>query len=67
MDYFYEKAHWKLQFNWLPRRCCKTNKLLWFAHAYKGTAVYTGPGTPAYEHRWMEPKTFIYLTLRGEV
>ena len=51
-DPFYNRAVWKLKFVWWPRRCELSDQWLWLCQAYQGTAVWTGPGEPAVEHRW---------------
>ena len=52
LGHFYWKADWKEQFAWWPQRCTKSGRRIWLEQAYRGTAVYTGPGEPAYEHHW---------------
>ena len=49
---FYGKAKWELQFLLRPRRCEFSNRWLWLCNAYKGTAVWSGPGEPVYEYRY---------------
>lgn len=66
-EIFYERASWKLQFAWLPTRCDKSRKRIWLQRAYKGTAMYTGPGTPEFEHRWIDQKQFLLYKIKGEV
>lgn len=64
---FYERANWRLAFAWLPKRCDKSNKRIWLQRAYKGTAMYTGPGTPVFEDRWIDQKKFLFYKIKGEV
>jgi hypothetical protein len=64
---FYSKAMWYLKFTWVPQRCQLTNKLLWLCCAYKGTAVYTGPGSPVYEYRWIDKSQFLLARLKGQI
>lgn len=67
LDIFYSRAIWYLKFAWLPKRDCKTNKLIWLKRAYKGTAMYTGLGTPEFEHRWVDKDKFLIYKIKGEI
>lgn len=51
-DAFYDRASWKLKFIWWPTRCELSNRLLWLTFAYQGTAIWSGPGEDAVEHRY---------------
>ena len=51
---FVDKAHWELKFTWLPKKCDITGRRIWLEMAYKGTAIWTGPGEPIVEVRWHE-------------
>ena len=64
---FFNRAIWYLKFAWLPQRCVKTGKLLWLTRAYKGTVMWTGPGDPVYEHKWMSRSEFLFNRLRGTI
>lgn len=66
-DPFYERAVWYLKFSLWPRRCCKTNQVIWFELAYKGTAMWTGPGEPVFEYRWIKKNEFLVYKLKGEI
>ena len=57
----------ELKFALLPRRCFLSNKQLWFRRAYCQTAMWTGPGDPAFEHRWYDPREFLIAKLKGIV
>jgi hypothetical protein len=35
---------WSLEFAWLPTRCHRSGKFIWFKNAYKGVHKLTGPG-----------------------
>jgi len=52
---FYMRAEWKLcRVSW-PQRCLVSGKRLWPGTlAYRGRAVWTGPGEPAIEEHWHE-------------
>ena len=52
---FYIRADWKLCRVIWPQRCLISNKKLWTGTlAYRGRAVWTGPGTPVVEEHWHE-------------
>jgi len=53
-DPFYNRAVWALKFVWWPRRSDLTGQWIWLCWAYRGTAVWTGPGDPVIEHRYHE-------------
>jgi hypothetical protein len=51
--HFYVRANWELVSVHWPKKCELTNQWIWpFSLAYRGTAVYFGPGEPAEEVRW---------------
>ena len=52
LDHFYYRAEWKSKFALWPRRCVQSGRRIWLEKAYQGTATYTGPGEPVYEHHW---------------
>lgn len=64
-DSFYSRASWVMSFCWLPRRCSLSNKLQWLKYAYKGTAMWTGPGTPVYEYMWHDKAEHLIWKLKG--
>lgn len=43
---------WDREFSWRPRRCYRSQRWIWFEYGYVGTAIFTGPGEPVFEHRW---------------
>jgi len=52
-DYFEEQAAWQLCYVLWPRRCDISGCKLWPGTlAYRGRAMYTGPGEPIFETRW---------------
>lgn len=64
------KSHcigWQLTTSFLPRRCFYSRKLLWFKKSYKGTAMWTGPGDPIFESRWVEKNYFLIKRITGEI
>lgn len=63
-DIFNQRAKFKLVYLLWPRRCYISNKRLWLTHAYKGTAVWTGPGTPVEEHRYYDEVEFLIEKLK---
>lgn len=64
---FYKKAVWYLQFAWVPKRCGITYRLIWLKWAYKGTAMWTGPGSPIFEYRWIAKEQFLFARLKGKI
>ena len=64
-DPFYYRAGWELTFILWPRRCVLSNKLMWLKYAYKGTAMWTGPGDPVYEYRWHDKTEHLIWKLKG--
>ncbi len=56
---------WQQQWSLWPRRCFYSNKSLWFKRAYKGTSILTGPGDALFEYRWVDPKEYLFLKIKG--
>ena len=63
-DPFNTRAEFKLIYLIWPRRCHLTGRRLWLTHAYQGTAVWTGPGEPAIEHRYYDEVEYIIRKLK---
>ncbi len=61
---FYQRATWKLKFAWLPVKCDLYEKVLWLCWVYEGTACWTGPGDPVYEHRWHDKNEHLIWMLK---
>lgn len=55
------------KFALIPKTCYITGKRLWLKNAYKQTAMWTGPGDPAFEYRWYDKEEFLIARLKGEV
>jgi hypothetical protein len=64
-DPFYSRAFWDTKFLLWPRRCALTNRRLWLCWAYRGTAVWTGPGEPAIEYRYHTTTEHLIWKLKG--
>jgi hypothetical protein len=63
---FYRRAVWQLKFVYWPRRCSLSNQWIWpLSHAYQGTAVWHGPGTPAVEVQWHNGVEHVIWLLKG--
>lgn len=58
---------WTLKFSLIPRTCHYSKKRIWLECAYKGTAMWTGPGEPAFEYRWCKRSEFLFLKLKGKI
>ena len=54
----------QLKFTLLPRRCYITKRILWLENVYRLTAMYTGPGTPVYDHRWYDKDEYLVARLK---
>jgi hypothetical protein len=65
--HFYKKAVWYYKFAWLPHRCNITNRRIWLTCAYQGIAVYTGPGEPVFEKKWIGKEEFMIARLKGKI
>ena len=63
-DIFTGRAAWQLKFMWWPKRCSLSDKRLWLCWAYKGTAMYTGPGEPVFEYRYHDKLEHIVWKLK---
>jgi phage-related protein len=61
---FHDRAQWQLKFAWLPKRCLLSNKCIWLKFAYRGRAMYTGPGDPVFEDHWHETTEHIIWQLK---
>jgi hypothetical protein len=63
--HFYKRAVWTLKFAFFPTRCDLSKKFLWLKFAYRGQSIYTGPGTPVTETRWIDKKEFLFAKIKG--
>jgi hypothetical protein len=63
MDIFYERAQWRKVFLCWPRQCSLSGKTLWLQWAYLGTAMWTGPEDPVFEHRYHEKHNHLIWAL----
>lgn len=66
-DPFLNRAKWRLTFAWKPHRCYISNKWIWCKTGYKGTAMWTGPGTPVFEIHWLTKEDFLIGILKGRI
>ena len=66
-DAFFRKAQWRLTFAWKPHRCMLSDKWIWLGLGYQGEAVWTGPGTPVFETRWLTKEEFLVAILKGTI
>ena len=62
---FVDKANWSLEFAWTPQTCDITGRKIWFESAYKGTAMWTGPGEPIVETRWHDKNSHLIWEMNG--
>jgi hypothetical protein len=61
---FYGRAQWSMKFAILPHRCDVTKKIIWLEYAYRGVAIWTGPGDDAVETRWHSKFEHIIFQLK---
>jgi hypothetical protein len=40
---------------------------MWLKIAYKGTAMWTGPGSPVFEYKWISKEDFLFARLAGKI
>lgn len=59
-----EKADWKLQFCWIPRRCKLSGRWIWFDLAYKGELFYDVDDSPHSETRWHDAHEHLIWQLK---
>ena len=70
-DAFWLGQHWidlsqiQLRRPWWPEKCLITDKWLWIKPAIRIRRVFTGPGTPAIQDHWVEPKAYTLQCLKG--
>lgn len=62
---FYRQAGWERKFVFWPKRCLLNNSVIWLEYAYLGTAMWTGPGTPVFEHQWHSASQHLIWKLKG--
>jgi hypothetical protein len=62
---FVNRSIWYVKFSWRPRRCWISNRLIWLELAYKGTAMWTGPGDPIFEYRWVNKNEYLVAKIKG--
>ncbi len=56
-----------LKFSLWPRRCFYSNRSIWLKRGYHVVAMWTGPGDPAYESRWVDKDEFLIKKIKGEL
>ncbi len=62
---FYIRAQWQLKYVIWPQHCEITGRRLWPGTlAYRGRAMYTGPGTPVFETRWHDRQEHLIWQLK---
>jgi hypothetical protein len=62
---FYMRAQWQLCRVIWPQRCEITGQRLWPGTlAYRGRAVWTGPGTPVVEELWHDRQEHLIWQLK---
>lgn len=69
MDYAW-KSHcigWELKFSVIPQRCYFSNKLIWMCCGYRGAAMWTGPGEPVFDIRWVDRDEYLLARIKGVI
>ena len=61
---FVKRATWHVKFAWRPQRCWISGRWLWLTKAYKGTAMWLGPGAPVFEHHWIDKNQYLMAKLK---
>ncbi len=62
---FYMRATWELKWVVWPQRCLVSGRRLWpGTRAYRGRAVWTGPGEPAIEIHWHDRNEHLLWQLK---
>ena len=67
-----EESFWRhcigkqLKISLWPRKCYYSNKSLWFRTSYKVVAMWTGPGEPVFESRWIDANEYLIKAIKGE-
>lgn len=64
-DDFVNRAVWYLKFCWVPKRCWISNNWIWLTKAYKGTAMWYGPGDPVFEYHWVNKDQYLMAKIKG--
>lgn len=65
-DPFWDRAIWYLKFVIWPRRCAQSGKRIWLEYAYRGDAVWYGPGDPVFATKWhKKAEHMVWLLKKG--
>lgn len=64
---FLGRALWYPKFAWIPHRSLLSNKIIWLKKAYRGTAIWSGPGDPIIERNWISNEEYMWSRLRGTI
>jgi len=58
---------WEMKFAVLPKKCHYSQKMIWLELAYRGTALWTGPGESLFEHRWISKNQYLIQKIKGSL
>ena len=61
---FERRARFEYRWSILPRRCYRSGRWAW-GRAVRAQAVWTGPGEPVIERRWLHRDEGIIMMLKG--
>ena len=60
---FERRAQFQYRWSLWPRRCYRSDRRIW-GRAVCGTAVWTGPGEPVVEQRWLHRDEGLIMMLK---
>lgn len=62
-DDFERRAQFEYRWSLWPRRCYRTQRRVW-GLAVRAEAIWTGPGEPVIERRWLHRDEAVLLMIR---
>ena len=63
-DDFERRARFEYSWSFWPRRCYRTSRRVWGV-GVRAQAIWTGPGEPIVETRWLHRDEGVILMLKG--
>ena len=61
--FFEDRAQLSYGWSWWPRQCYRTSRWVW-GPAVRAEAVWTGPGEPIIERRWLHRDEGLIMMLK---
>ena len=65
-DYRDQRLNWRRKFFLLPKRCERSNQVIWLRKGWHGWRWVTGPGEPIAVDHWMSDKEYMWFRISGE-